>query len=123
MADREKKSCNAIEKENRIDELINLVEKNTRTERHLEQHSDICSPSRLESAQELHNTRQDNIENLKDKIIYEDGGPTDERENLVKNMAFTEGYIEHNSNHMSNEQLQNMKEKQKNRKEKLNELS
>ncbi|WP_027623110.1 hypothetical protein [Clostridium lundense] len=123
MDDREKKSCNAIEKENRIDELINLVEKNTRTERHLEQHSDISSPSRLESAKELLNTRQENIETLKDKIIYDDGGPTDERENLVKNMAFTEGYIEHNSDHMSNEQLQNMKEKQQNRKDKLNELS
>lgn len=123
MDDKEKKIHNIDEKENRIDELINLVEKNTRTERHLEQHSDISSPSSLDSAKEIQSVRKENIENLKNKIVYDDGGPTDERENLVKNMAFTAGYIENNADHMNDEQLKNMKEKQKNRKEKLNELS
>jgi hypothetical protein len=39
-----------IEEANRIEELENLVENHTRTDRHLEQHFDITSPERIHDA-------------------------------------------------------------------------
>ena len=43
-----------LEKERRVDHLVNLVEKQTRTERHLEEHSDISSsPENIEHAWEV----------------------------------------------------------------------
>lgn len=116
------KKCRDIETENRIDELINVVDNHTRTKRHLEQHSDISSPSQLSNAQHIQQVRVDNISNLKNKIIYDDGGPTNEKENIEKNIKFANGYIKNNKDHMNKEQLQNMLEKQENRHEKLNEL-
>lgn len=116
------RKCRDIETENRIEELINVVENHTRTERHLEQHSDISSPKQLSNAQDIQQVREDNINSLKNKIVYNDGGPTEEKENIKKNIAFTNGYIKNNKDHMNGEQLENMLEKQENRHEKLNEL-
>ena len=108
------------ERESRINEMINLVEKHTRTERHLEQHSDISSPKHIEHAQRLQNIREENISNLKDKIVYGDGGPTNEKENIIKNMKFTGGYIKNNLGSMNDEQMENMKKAQVNRQDSLN---
>lgn len=116
------KESKKIETENRIDELINVVENYTRTKRHLEQHSDIASPQQLHNAEHIQQVREDNITNLKDKIIYDTGGPTNEKQNIKKNITFTNGYINHNKDHMNKEQLQNMLEKQETRHHKLNEL-
>lgn len=116
------KKCRDKETENRIEELVNVVENHTRTERHLEQHSDISSSEQLSNTQNIQQIREDNINNLKNKIVYNDGGPTEEKENIKKNIEFTNGYIRHNKDHMNQNQLQNMLEKQENRHEKLNEL-
>lgn len=110
------------ERANRVNELIDLVETKIRTERHLEQHSDIASPEKVEQANQLQVEREKQIANLKSKIVYGDGGPTDEVENLKKNITFADGYIDHNSDHANREDLENLKEKQENRRDTLNRL-
>lgn len=118
IEDREK-----IEKANRIEELENLVESHTRTERHLEEHSDISSPEKINEARRKQADREYNIEILEDKI--ETGVQTHsiESEGLVKNYTFTKGYMEHNGEHMDIHALENMKEKQQNRRDKMDGLT
>ncbi|MEW9096834.1 MAG: hypothetical protein AB2417_17295 [Clostridiaceae bacterium] len=110
------------EKENRVDEMIDLVEKHTRTERHLEQYEDISSPENIEAAKELQNIREESISNLKDKLVYGEGGPTNEAENIIQNMKYTGGYIKENLGSMNDAQLENMKKKQNDRQEQLNSI-
>ncbi|GLC28829.1 hypothetical protein [Clostridium omnivorum] len=108
--------------ENRVDELINLVERKTRTERHLEQHSDIGDPDRLDRPQELQDEREEQIHNLKNKIVYGDSvnnDTNDQIENLERNYEFTEGYINHNSDHISSKDMNRIEEKQEHRREQM----
>ena len=107
---------------NRVNELVDLVEAHTRTERHLEQHSDIASPEQVEHAEKIQDEREDQISKLKSKIVYGDGGPTDEVENLEKNITFAEGYMDHNADHMNKKDLENLKDKEENRRDTLNRL-
>lgn len=104
---------------NRIDEIINLTEKKTRTDRHLEQHSDIGDPDRLDHAKELQADREELVDKLKNNIVEGENSDSDEYENLNRNYEFTQGYIEHNKDHMSKEALKNTKEKQRHRKEQM----
>jgi hypothetical protein len=110
------------ENERRIENLIDLVENKTRTDRHLEQHSDIGDPDRLKHAHEVQNARQEQIENLKNAIAHGDNAKNDTQdqlESLKKNYTFAEGYINHNADHMDKEALQNLKEKQEHRREQM----
>jgi hypothetical protein len=107
---------------NRVNELVDLVEAHTRTERHLEQHSDIASPEQVEHAEKVQDEREEQISKLKSKIVYGDGGPTDEVENLEKNITFAEGYMDHNADHMNKKDLENLKDKEENRRDTLNRL-
>lgn len=53
---REKKG---VENEGRINHLVNLIEKSTRTQRHLEEHSDISnSPENIQHAKEIQEERK-----------------------------------------------------------------
>lgn len=112
-----------IETANRIEELENIIEGHTRTERHLEQHSDIASPEKVRQAREKQVEREDNIEILEDKIVSGKRSDNDEIEGLERNYTFAKGYMEHNKEHMDQEALENMKEKQQNRRDKMQELS
>jgi len=112
-----------IETANRIEELENIVESHTRTERHLEQHSDIASSKRVHQAREKQAEREDNIEILEDKIVNNGRTDNNEIEGLERNYTFAKGYMEHNKEHMDQEALENMKEKQQNRRDKMNELT
>jgi hypothetical protein len=114
---------NTVEETKRLEELENLVEKHTRTERHLEQHSDIASSNRVHEAKEKQEKREDSIEALEEKIINGDQIHHDESEGLEKNYIFAKGYMEHNCQHMDPEALENMKEKQQNRRDKMEELT
>lgn len=110
------------ENERRVDDLINLVENKTRTERHLEQHSDIGDPDRLHHAHEVQSAREEQIQNLKGAIVYGDNTKNDtedQLQSLKKNYTFAEGYINHNADHMDPKALQNLEEKQENRKEQM----
>lgn len=112
-----------IENKNRINQIVNTAEKYTRTERHLEQYSDIGSEENLNKAREIQNKRKQDIEELTNRIVYGQNINQDEYNNLVENYASTEGYIENNAENMSEEDYKAISEKQKNRQEKINELT
>jgi hypothetical protein len=123
-AERQKKA-EQIENARRVDNLINLVENKTRTERHLEQHSDIGDPDRLDHAHEVQRDREEQIEDIKNAIVYGDSASQntqEQLESLKKNYTFAEGYINHNSDHMDPNALESLKDKQKNRKEQMDQL-
>jgi hypothetical protein len=108
------------ENERRIDHLVNLVEKTTRTQRHLEEHSDISSPENIEHARRLQKERKDEIENLKNIIAYGDNNSKKEHmKNTEKRFLYTEGYLNHNADHMDEQTFKNTMEKQEHRKEQL----
>lgn len=112
-----------IEKANRIEELENLVESHCRTERHLEQHYDITSPEKICQARRKQAEREYTIEILEDKIASGKQTLSNESEGLEKNYTFAKGYMEHNEEHMDEEALENMKEKQQNRRDKMDGLT
>jgi hypothetical protein len=110
------------ENERRVDQLINLVENKTRTERHLEQHSDIGDPDRLDHAHEVQHERENQIDDLKNAIVYGDNTKNDTQdqlESLKKNYTFSQGYIDHNADHMDPKALDNLQKKQEHRKEQI----
>ncbi|MDF2943499.1 MAG: hypothetical protein K0S01_2357 [Herbinix sp.] len=112
-----------LETERRIDHLENLVEKKTRTERHLEQHTDISSsPKNIEHAKQIQKERQWEIDHLKDKIANGDNSSNDYKENTEKRFLYTEGYLNHNADHMDKQTFNNAMEKQEHRKDQLNSL-
>lgn len=114
-----------LENERRVENLIDIVENKTRTERHLEQHSDIGNPDRLDHAHEIQQAREEQIENLKETIVYGDNKKNETKDqinNLKDNYAFAEGYINHNGDHMNEKAFENLKKKQENRREQLDQL-
>lgn len=117
------RNIKGLENERRIDNLINLVEKQTRTERHLEEHSDISSsPENIEHAKQIQRERQDQIENLKNIIAYGDSNRDKQLKNTEKRFLYAEGYLNHNADHMDEESFKNAKERQEHRKEQMDTL-
>jgi len=117
-------SLEALKKTNerRIEELLNINNKYVRTQRHLEQHSDIASLDQLQHAFEIQKEREEKMENLKDLIV---NGTQDREDNikaLEKRIAYTNGYLDHNCDKMDHVTLENAIEKQENRKEQLENL-
>jgi hypothetical protein len=106
-------------KENQVDSLINLVEKKTRTERHLEEHSDVGDPERLERPKELQKQRDAQIQNLKSAIASSSQGSDTEYENLKDNIQYADGYIKENGAHMDKGAFENLEKKQEHRKDQL----
>jgi hypothetical protein len=112
-----------FKRERRVDHLINLVEKQTRTERHLEEHSDISSsPENLEHAKRVNEEREDEIQNLKNILSHGENYNNDYKENTEKRLRYAEGYLNHNSDHMNDQAFKNAKAKQEHRKEQLDQL-
>ena len=107
-----------IEKKDRqLDNLINLVENHTRTKRHLEQYSHIGNPENKENARKIQEIREEQIDELKEKIKCVNDKQTREEqlENVIEKYINTAGYIHNNEDNMSEEQLNNMEKKQDNR--------
>lgn len=112
-----------LKKERRVDHLVNLVEKQTRTERHLEEHSDISSSQQnLEHAKQVNDERQEEINNLKNILAHGENCNNDYKENTEKRFLYTEGYLNHNAEHMDNQSFKNAKTKQEHRKEQLDQI-
>lgn len=103
--------------ERKIDNLIDLVENHTRTERHLEQYSHIGNPEYKEAARKKQNIREEQIDVLKDQIAGNDNytSKKEQYENLKENYFYGEGYIESNKEHMNPEDLKNLETRQQNR--------
>lgn len=108
---------NIEKKDKQLDNLINLVEKHTRTERHLEQYSHIGNPENKENARRIQDVREEQIDELKDKIKGVNNTQTrqEQLENVIDKYINAQGYIINNEENMSDEQLNNMEKKQDNR--------
>ena len=110
--------------ERKVDNLINLVENHTRTERHLEQYSHIGDPKFKDMAREKQAAREEQIESLKDQLTNEHPriSPEEHLENLKENYEKTKNYLENNYDNMSYEQAHNMVEKQINQERQINQM-
>lgn len=117
------KEVKGIENERRVEHLINLVEKQTRTQRHLEEHSDIShSQENIDHAKKINEEREDEIENLKNILSYGENYNNNQKENTEKRLLYSEGYLNHNADHMDECSFNNAKAKQEHRKEQLDQL-
>lgn len=115
---------NNEQKERQVENLVNLVEKHTRTERHLEQYSDIGSKEGKERAREKQDVREYEMENLKDKIVSNNNASKIEQvQNLADNYKGAQIYMEENYEKMSDERLRNMENRQQHRKDQIESLS
>ena len=110
-------------KENQLDNLINLVERHTRTERHLEQYSEIGDKDSKQRAREKQDIREDEMNNLKSKLVNENETKTEQYQNLEENYKRAQSYMEDNYENISEERLQNMQERQNNRREQIESLA
>lgn len=104
-------------KERQLDNLTNLVENHTRTERHLEQYSEIGNKENKDNAREKQEVREHEIQNLKTNII-KDGNETTEEQinNIAENYKSTQRYMEDNYGRIPEDRWENMEKKQENRK-------
>lgn len=122
----ERNKTDSAENKHRVEQLVNVVDNYTRTQRHLEQYSNIGDPENVEHARRIQKERQEEMNNLTNKLANGTGrienAVSEELKNLQKNYTYAEGYLEHNADHMPKEDIENLKENQENRKEKINEL-
>lgn len=112
-------------KEKKVENLINLVENHTRTERHLEQYSNIGDPTFREMARDKQNVREEQIETLKNQLTndYPKISPKEHLENTKESYERNKNYLENNFENLSYEQINNMAERQQNQQKQINELS
>lgn len=109
-------------KDRQIENLENLVENHTRTQRHLEQYSEIGNPENKENARKIQKIREEQIRELESKLKDEDKyiSPEEHLENLKENYYNTQGYIENNKDSIDEQMLNNLLEKQQHREEQIN---
>lgn len=104
-------------KERQLENLENLVENHTRTERHLEQYSHIGSRENKDNAREKQEIRERQILELENKILGLDSNeiPEVQLENLRQRYESIQGYIENNRDKLEPDVLEQLEEKQGNR--------
>ncbi len=109
-------------KDRQLENLENLVERHTRTQRHLEQYSEIGNPENKENARKVQQVREEQIEELESKIKDEDKiiSPEEHLQNLKENYENTQGYIQKNRASIDEQMLRNLQEKQQHREEQIN---
>ena len=116
---------NDVDKKKRqLDNLENLVENHTRTERHLEQYSEIGSKENKDNAREKQTVREREIDNLENKILGEDNSQTvrEQLNNISNNFKGTHRYMEANYEKIPQENWDNLNKKQDNRLEQAENL-
>jgi len=108
-------------KERQLENLENLVENHTRTERHLEQYSHIGDRNKKDNAREKQDIREKQILELENKILGLDSNeiPEVQLENLKERYESVQGYIENNRDKISEEDLKQLEEKQANRRQQI----
>lgn len=107
----------------RLDQLTNIVDHYTRTERHLEQHSDISNPENIAHAEEIQKERKEEIDNLKNIIAYGKHENQDEVSNLKRNIEYTDNYLKDNADTLDKKTMERTREKQQHRKDQLDSLT
>lgn len=113
-------------KDKQIENLVNLVENHTRTQRHLEQYSHIGEPAYKDMAQDKQKIREKQINNLKDQILEKNNDKLsikEQMENISENYSRSNEYLQNNFNNMSSEDINNITIKQKQRLNQLDTLS
>lgn len=110
-------------KREQVDNLMNLVERHTRTERHLEQYSEIGRKEDKERAREKQDIREEEMKTLKSKIVNPNETKIEQAQSLMDNYRRAQSYMEDNYEKLSEERLRNMQNKQDNRKEQMENLS
>lgn len=110
-------------KERKVDNLINLVENHTRTERHLEQYANIGEPKYKKMAIEKQFVRESEIQSLKNQLSDEHKkiSKDEHLENLKNNYKKTKNYLGNNFKNMSQEQIINMGTKEANQMKQIDE--
>lgn len=115
---------NNEQKERQVENLVNLVEKHTRTERHLEQYSHIGSKEGKERAREKQDVREEEIGKLKNKITSNNNeSKVEQVQNLADNYRGAQIYMEENYEKMPGERLKNMENRQQHRKDQIESLA
>ena len=111
-------------KERQLENLENLVENHTRTERHLEQYSHIGDKDNKDNAKEKQDIREKQILELENKILGLDSNeiPEVQLKNLKERYKSVQAYIENNRDKISEEDLNQLEEKQSNRREQISNL-
>lgn len=115
-------SNNNEKTDRQLDNLINLVENHTRTERHLEQYSHIGSRTNKENARDKQKVREEQIDILKNHITGTNSDKlsiNEQIENIADNYTNSEGYLENNADNMQPDAINNLKIKQQHRLEQL----
>ena len=104
-------------KKRQLNNLENLVENHTRTERHLEQYSEIRIKKNKENAREKQTVREHEINNLESKILGEGESISIEEQinNISENFNRTHRYMEENYEKIPQENWDNLNKKQDNR--------
>ena len=104
-----------------LENLENLVENHTRTQRHLEQYSEIGNLENKDNARKVQKVREAEIKTLENKIKWEDEiiTPEEHLENVIEKYNSTEGYIKNNKDGMNEDMLKNLQEKQQHREEQI----
>lgn len=108
-------------KDRQLENLENLVENYTRTQRHLEQYSEIGDPKNKENARKVQKVREEEIKTLENQIKGQNTRITPEEhlENVKEKYYNTEGYIKNNKDGMNEDMLRNLYEKQQHREEQI----
>ena len=108
-------------KERQLENLENLVENHTRTERHLERYSHIGSKENKDNAREKQEIRERQIIELENKILGLDSNqiPEVQLENLKERYTSIQGYLENNKDKMPQDILEQLEVKQKHRLEQI----
>ena len=115
---------NFEKKDRQLENLENLIENHTRTQRHLEQYSEIGNKENKDNARKIQEIREEQIKELEAKLKDEDKYISTEEhlENLKENYNNTQGYIENNKDDMDKNMLNNLLERQQHREEQILEL-
>jgi len=100
----------------RVEQLIDVVEKHTRTERHLEQNLGMSNIEDVKHTLKVQEEREHEIENLKNIIAYGKHEKNNELKNLSRNYSFAGNYLNHYEGRMDPTTLEKTKIKQANRK-------
>lgn len=106
----------------RIEELLRISNRFVRTQRHLEENSDIARLDQIKHSFEIQDEREARMENLKNIIAYGIHEQVDEVENLKRNLEFTDHYLQHHEAHMDDSTLNNTRTKQEHRKRQLSDI-
>lgn len=108
-----------LSNEKRIDALLHINNRYVRTQRHLEQNSDITDLDRLKHALKVQEKREERMGNLKNIIAFGRHEEVNENKILEKRIEFTDHYLQHHASHMDEFTLEKTQEKQEHRKDQL----